>query len=523
MHAIELILTLLGAAAASAVVADRLALPRPVFLVVGGAVLAMIPRLPRLEIDPQVLFLLFVPPLLYRGALQTSLRDFRIRLRPIAFLSVVMVIASMVAVAVVVHELIPGFPWPQSFALGAIIAPTDTVAALAVTRRLQAPRTVVTILQGEGLVNDATALIAYRAAVAAAVTGTFAPYALIPTFLMMGTGAVLMGLAVGWCIQQLRARLDDVPVIQNTVSLLTPYVAYMPADHAGLSGVLSVVSAGMYLGWHSPQLLSPATRLQADAMWDMIVFVLEGLIFIIVGLELPAVLHTLHQDGILVLAAEASVVTATVVGVRLALSFPGLYFIHALRKLLRISDIALGWRNVLVVGWAGMRGGESMVIALALPLVGARGAPFAQRELIIFLTFAVILVTLLVQGLSLTRLIRWLGLQEDETLAREEATARAAMARAVLDRLEAARSHSEVPADLLANLSELYAYGLLAVQAPGGKKITPQDRAAYLALRRELIKAQRRALIQSRNTDTIGDEVMRRLQRELDLQTAQLS
>lgn len=514
---------LLGAAAAAAVVADRLALPRPVFLVVGGAVLALIPGLPRLTLDPQVLFLLFVPPLLYRGALQTSLRDFRVRLRPIAFLSVVMVIATMVAVAVAVHETLPDFAWPQSFALGAIVSPTDTVAALAVTRRLKVPRAVVTILQGEGLVNDATALIAYRAAVAAAVTGTFTPYGLLPSFLRVGAGAVVMGLAIGWCIQQLRRRLDDVPVIQNTVSLLTPYAAYIPADHAGLSGVLAVVSTGMYLGWHSPQLLSPATRLQADALWDMIVFVLEGLIFILVGLELPYVVQTMREQRILALAGEAALVTATVSGARILFIFPGLYLIRAIRRLLRMSEEALGWRSVLVVAWAGMRGGESMVIALALPLAGRAGEPFAARGLIIVLTFAVIMVTLLVQGLSLHRLIRWLGLQEDGVAEREEAAARTVMTRAALERLEAARRSGEVPDALLANMTELYAYGLLAGQAPAGRQISAGERAAYLGLRRDVIKAQRRALIQSRNAEAISDEVMRRLQRELDLQTAQLS
>lgn len=521
MHAIELIMILLGVAAAMAVVADRLGLPRPVFLIVGGALLAVIPGLPRLQLDPEVLFLLFVPPLLYRGALQTSLRDFTVRLRPIAFLSIVMVLVTTAGVAWVAHAFVPGFGWAQSCALGAIISPTDTVAALAVTRRLRVPQAVITVLQGEGLVNDAAALVAYRAAVAAGLTGVFAPYGLLQSFFVIGVGGASVGLGMGWCIHQLRHRLDDVPVIQNTISLLTPYAAYVPADQLGLSGVLAVVSAGMYLGWQSPRLLSPATRLQADAMWDMIVFILEGLIFILVGLELPYVLQTLRGRSLPALALEAAAVSATVILVRLILIFPGLYLIQLTHPPRSEFETPFSWREVLVVGWAGIRGGESLVIALSLPLATARSPAFAQRDLIIFLTFCVILATLLLQGLTLNRLVHGLGLRQDGRPEREEAVARARMARAALDRLEALEDRSGVSPDLLAHLRQFYEYDAQAVASPGHLRAARKQRTAYIRLRHDLIEAQRRALIQARNAREINEDVMRRLQRELDFQIAQ--
>lgn len=520
MQEAELVMILLAASAAMAMLADRLALPRPVLLVLGGAVLAMTPMLPRLQPNPEIVFLLFVPPLLYRGAAQTSLRDFRKRLQPIAFLSVVMVLATTAAVAAVAHACVPGLSWAQCFVLGAIISPTDTVAALAVTRRLRVPRPLVTILQGEGLVNDATALIAYRAALASAVGGAFSLYGLLGSFILIGAGGVVVGLVVGWCIHRLRLQVDDVPVIQNTISLLTPYAAYVPADQLGLSGVLSVVSAGMYLGWHNPSIASPATRLQADAMWDMIVFVLEGLIFILVGLELPYVLETLRQHPLRSMVPAVAAVSTTAIAIRLALVFPGIWLIPW-----RHHDPhrpGPTWREALVVGWAGMRGGESLVIALTLPLVVAGGGTFWHRDLIIFLTFAVILATLLLQGASLSALVRALGLQQDSTPDQEEAAVRVLMARAALDQLNVPRNVIGVPAGLLAHLREKYEHDAGSTVSPARSQLVRAEPSSSVRLRLRLIEAQRRALVQARNEESISDDVMRCLQRELDLQTAQL-
>ena len=521
MGEVELLLALLAAAAALATLADRLRLPRPALFVLGGAMLAAVPELPQPRFDPGTLFLLFVPPLLYRGAVQTSFRDFRIELSSIAFLSIAMVLATIAAIAFVTHALVPQLGWPLCYVFGAIVSPTDTVAALAVTRGLPVPRSIVTVLQGEGLVNDATALIAYRGALAVAAGAAFSPLGVVSSFLLDGLGGLLLGLAVGWCVFELRRRLADVPVVQNTASLLTPYVAYICADRIGLSGVLSVVSAGMYLGWQSPR-RSAATRLQADIVWDMIVFVLEGLVFILVGLELPIVwaasrVHFEHP-----LAVEVAAVSATAVGIRLALVFLGLSLIQTLRRL-GLLEAGISWRNALVVGWAGMRGGESLAIALALPLSVGLGGNAGQRDLIIVLTFGVILVTLVLQGLTLSGLIRSLDLRDDGNDEKEEAQGRALMARAAIDHLEAVRSVSGIPEGWVSYLREWYEYDAVAGCTPDRRRELEVQLAAFVSLRGELIDAQRQALIRSRNEQTIGDPVMRRLQRELDLQASQLA
>src|SRR5205085_1682057 len=391
-------------------------IPYSAVLVVGGLLLAFIPNLPRVELAPDVLFLIFVPPLLYWGAVSFPLRDFRRELGPILRLAIVMVLVSMAAVAVVAHSLDSAFTWAAAFALGAIVSPPDPVAVLSLMRSpaLRAPRPVESILEGEGLLNDATALVAYRIAVAAAVTGAFSPWRAGWQFLATAAGGLVIGVVVGFVVVRVHRLTKSVPVAENTVSLLTPFAAYLPADLVGVSGVIAVVAAGMYVARNVQDIGTPETRLQNQSMWSVVTFLLESLVFILVGLELPYVTRELTGYSMAVLFREAAIVCLCVVVVRILWVIPSTYIGRTIGGWLRRAEVTLpSWRWIFFVGWAGVRGGDSLVIALALPLTTAAGTRFPARPQIVFITFAVIFVTLVGQGPTLVPLARWLGLRSD--------------------------------------------------------------------------------------------------------------
>ena len=535
MQGLELAVVLLTVAAALRVLAVRLNLPHPVLLVLGGLALAAIPGLPRIELEPETLFLLFVPPLLYWAALTTSLRDFRAQLWPIARYGTVVVLLTIVAVAAVAHALVPEITWPAAFVLGAIISPPDPVAAIAVMRSLGAPRRIATILEGEGLVNDATALVAYRIGVAAVVTGTFSPGHAALRFLVTGAGGVAVGLGVGWLIGQVRRRTPKFPIVENTISLLTPFLAYIPADWLGLSGVLAVVAVGLYLGRQGPRIVSAATRVQAESMWTMIQFLLESFIFMLIGLELPYVLRALRSHTLAELVGYGAVVALAAVVVRLVYTFVAVLLLRMARRR-RGQPAEPSWREAAFVGWTAMRGGDSLVIALALPLRTAAGQPFPARELIIFLTFAVIFDTLVLQGLTLKPLLRRLGLKDGGELDDEEAHARRVTAEVGLGRLEEEGRRDGVDPAVLGYLRKKYAGRLdrwsardreahgaddpehRALAGRDGKG-AEREATSYRRLRSAMIDEERRAVVGLRDRGEIGDEVLRRVQRDLDLET----
>ena len=535
MQGLELAVVLLAVAAALRVLAGRLNLPHPVLLVLGGLVLAAIPGLPRIGFEPETLFLLFVPPLLYLAAFTTSLRDFRAQIWPIARYGTVVVLLSIAAVAAVAHTLLPEITWPAAFVLGAIVSPPDPVAAVAVMRRLGAPRRIVTLLEGEGLVNDATALVAYRIGVAAVVTGSFSPGRAALQLLVTGVGGAAVGLAIGWLIGQVRRRMPKFPIVENTISLLSPFLAYIPADWLGLSGILAVVAVGLYLGRQGPRIVSAATRVQAESMWSMIQFLLESFIFMMIGLELPYVLRALRSHTLAELAGYGAVVALTAIVVRLVYTFAAALLLRMNRR--RHGQPAEpSWREATFIGWTAMRGGDSLVIALALPLGSASGQPFPARELIIFLTFAVIFDTLVLQGLTLKPLLRWLGLKDGGELDDEEAHARRVAAEVGLRRLNEEGRRDGVEPDILSYLRRKYAgrldrWSVRDREAHGaedpehralaGRDGAGAERAAssYRRLRSAMIDAERRAVVGLRDQGVIGDEVLRRVQRDLDLET----
>jgi CPA1 family monovalent cation:H+ antiporter len=508
MQAVELLMLLLGTTAALGVMAERFRLPAPVLLVLGGIGLAMLPTMPPMPLRPETVFLLFVPPLLYRAALNMSLFEMRRRARGIAFLSITMVLATMIIVAVAAHAVIPGLPWAAAFVLGAIVSPPDSVAAISLTRSVRLPRSIATLLRGEGLVNDAAAFVAYRIAVAALVSGTFSVREAASDFVTAAGVGVAIGVAVGWTIARLRERMRDMPVVENTISLLTPFAAFVPAEQLGASSVLAVVATGLYLGHWAPRTISPTTRLQANAMWDMIVFLLEGLIFVLVGFELPRALDAISGYATTSLALWGAVVAAAVILSRMVLVIPRPYLEGALRRWRGHPRPLPAWSLVLFVSWAGVRGGESLVIALALPLTTVAGSTLPARDLIIFLTFAVILSTLVVQGLTFGMLARVLGIQGDADEEREEASARAHLRAVGAERLS-----SQMSSGGIAPAAATQARALLRLDVD----VVPTPKVLG-----EIFDAQRAALLSLFDAGRVSGEVMRRLLHELDLQVALL-
>jgi monovalent cation/hydrogen antiporter len=523
-HFGEVLLGLMVAVAALSAVARTVGVPYPIFLVVGGLVLGFVPGAPEVELDPDLVLVLFLPPLLYSAAFFSNLRDLRANLRPISLAAIGLVVLTTCVVAVVAHALIDGLPWAAAFALGAVVAPTDPLAATEIVSRLGAPRRLTTVIEGESLINDGTALTIYRFAVAAALGGTFSLLDATLEFLVDSAGGIAVGLAVGWVISEIRRRLDD-PQVEITISLATGYAAYLPAEQAGLSGVLAAVFAGLVLGWRAPDIASARMRMQGFAVWDVLVFLLNAVLFILIGLQFQVVLDGLQNRSAEDLALWAAAVCAAVVGARLLFVFTTPYVIRALDRRESQRARRMGWRPRVVVAWSGMRGAVSMAAALALPLETSAGAPFPGRDLIIFLAYAVIVFTIVVQGLTLPALIRWLGLEEDDSERQEELIARLAAAEAALERLEELTGEDWTLEDTIERVRGLYEYRLrrFSAQQDGDGTEAIEDRSlAYQRLVHELIEAQRRALVQLRKEGAINDEVMRRLQRELDLEESRL-
>ena len=522
-HDALVLLALLAAIAALLALAPFVRVPYPILLVLGGLAAGFAPGVPELELPPDLVLVVLLPPLLYGAAFFTSLRDLRTNIRPIGLLAIGLVLATTVAVAFVAHEVV-GLPWAAAFTLGAIVSPTDPIAATAIARRLGVPRRIVAILEGESLVNDATALVAYRVALGAVVSGSFSLWEAGLRFVLGALGGVLVGLAVGWLVRQARRRLNDPPV-EITISLITGYFAFLPAEVLGVSGVLAAVTAGIYLGWHTPELTTAEVRLQGDAVWEIGTFVLNAVLFVLVGLQLPGILDNLDGTSGWTLFTYAAAIGATVVGVRMLWVFPSTYLPRLLSRRIRERDPYPPWQAPALIGWAGMRGAVSLAAALALPFTTDAGDPFPGRDLVIFLAFCVILVTLVGQGLTLPLAIRLLGLEADEAGVQEEAKARIRAAEAGLARLDELVPEDWVREDTAERLRGMYDFRLnrFAARFDDGDDGAIEERSAdYQRLRRDLLEAERRAIVELRRVGLIGDEVMNPILRDLDLEETRL-
>jgi monovalent cation/hydrogen antiporter len=511
-------LGLLATVAGLLALAPMLRVPYPILLVLGGLAIGLVPGMPELELEPELVLFGVLPPLLYGAAFFTSLRDLRASVRPIGLLAVGLVVLTTVGVAVVAHEVVDGLTWPAAFVLGAIVSPTDPIAATSIARRLGVPRKLVTIVEGESLVNDGTGLVLYRVAVAAVVTGSFSAVYTTGLFAVAVVGGVAVGLAVGEIVRQIRLRLDNPPA-EITISLLTGYFAFIPAELLGVSAVLAAVSAGIYLGWHTPSLTSSQVRIQALGVWEIVQYLLNALLFVLVGLQLPVVIEGLDDVSNAQLVGYAAVVCATVV----ALRFLWVFVVLDLPK--RMSRRRSSWEGAVFISWAGMRGAVSLAAALALPLTTDAGDDFPARNLILFLTFTVILVTLVGQGLTLPLVIRALRLEDDGIEEREEVKARIKAAEAALARLEELVGEDWVREDTAERVRGSYRFRSNRFRArlddgdDGAIEMRSQD---FQRLRRELLEAERAAILDLRRSGVISNDVWIRVARDLDLEDLRL-
>ncbi len=505
-------------------VANWLQVPYPILLVLGGIAIASIPGVPEVELDPDLVLLIFLPPLLYSGAFFADLRSLRRNARALSLTAILLVLLTMAVVAILAHEVM-GMSWAAAFTLGAVVSPTDPVAAAEIMRRVGAPRRILNIVEGESLLNDAAALVSYRVAIAAAVGGSFSLLDASLEFVAAVLGGVAIGLAVGYVIAAIRRRLED-SVTEITISLFTGYVAYLPAEEIGASGILAAVTAGIYLGWRAPELISPTTRLQGFAVWEVLVFLLNATLFVLIGLQLPVVLDALADRGTVETLGYGAMIAATVTLTRFIWVFTTPYVIRALDRRPQQRERRVGPKPRIAVAWSGMRGAVSLAAALAIPLETDAGAPFPDRDLILFITFAVIVATVVGQGLTLPALLERLGLAEDtEDEEREELRGRIASASAALQRLYELEAEGWVPKDTVERVRGMYEFRQQRFAERAGKVADTgiEDRSmTYQRLMHQLFDAQRQELLRMRNEGEVSADVMRSIERELDLEESRL-
>ena len=508
MREIELVLLLLVLVTALTLVARRFTVPYPIVMVLGGLVLSQVPGLPDFQLPPDLVFFVFLPPLLFAGGYFTSLREFKANLRPIILLAFGLVIFTAAVVAAVTYMLTPALTWAGAFALGAIVAPPDAVAATAIFQRVGVPRRIVTILEGESLVNDATALVIYRFAVAAVAAGTFSLIQAGGSFVVVLIGGVAVGVVVGFAGEWLLANIHDT-AIAVMITLLAPFAAYLPAETLGVSGVLATVVAGLFAR-RALSRSSSDVRVVGTAAWQMVLFLLNGLVFMLIGLQLPSVVSGLGDFNRVL--GDAAILALAVVLARIVWVFPATYLSRLIPSVRRANP-SPPWRAVFLIGWSGLRGVVTLAAALALPL------DFPARRFILFVAFTVILVTLVGQGLTLPLLIKKLGLAPDTSASHDEVHARGLTTEAALARLEELRARWPGHIELIDQLRDRYEHRARHDEQhheDGGA--AEQELLEHGLIRREVIDAERQAAVDLRDRGVITDDVLRRIERDLDLE-----
>jgi len=516
---LELTVFLLFCAAALGWVAHRLQFPYPIALVAGGVILGLIPRLPQFPFDPQFILVLILPPVLYQAALMTSWSDFKAHVRPIGLLSIGLVLATTLAVGVALKLLVPEVPWAVAFVLGAIVSPPDAVAATAILSKLKIPRRVVTVLEGESLVNDAAGLVIYKFAVAAVLTGAFSLSGALVQFGGIAIGGIVLGIGMAHIFITIHRRLGD-PFIEVLISLLVPYATYIVAESLHASGVLALVAAGLVRGRYAPEMVSASMRILGRPAWQLVVFLLNSLTFMLIGLQMSSILDKLSLYSGLQLLALGSTVSLVAIGVRFVWVYAAALLPGAWNKQGLAQEPPPNARENFIISWCGMRGIVSIVAALSLPLVLPNGATFPQRDLIVFLTFFVIAVTLVVQGLSLPVLIRKLQVGSTWNAHEEKLRVRAAISAAALRALEQhVLQHAATGAWIASLRAEIASRIALAV--PDGQDDGANE-ASNLQLRHAVIQAERKELIRLWRNNQVSDEVMHRIEETLDHQEANL-
>ncbi|MCF8477332.1 MAG: Na+/H+ antiporter [Pseudolabrys sp.] len=517
----QTVLFMMAVLALVAVAANRLKIAPSILLVVAGIGMAFVPGLPKVRLAPELVLLVILPPLIYSAGVAMSWREFRFNLRPIGLLAFGCVAFTTCAVAAAAHYLL-GFEWPIAFVLGAIVAPPDVVAPLAIARRLGLPRRLVVVLEGEGLANDATALILYRFAVIAVTTGAFSAGEAAGTFGLIVVGEIFYGLGVGWLSLRLRQWARE-PRVEITLSLMTPYLAYWIPEHLGGSGVLATVACGLYVSWNGPRLIAPATRLQGIFFWDLVLYLIEGFVFLLTGLQARTLIEQTHTFSIRELLIATALVTAITIAARFVWVFPATYIPRWVSPSLRQRDPSPPWQGPFLLSFTGIRGVVSLAAALGIPYVIANGQPFPHRDLILFVTFGVIIITLVGQGLMLPTVVRWLGLTsrgQEERLReiQSEIGARQAALEEVTKRFDGFVAERQLPDEVVEPLR---------TRNIGRSQILPKNMNNALEhmrqsakLKKELIDAERAFVYQLLRDGKITDEARRRIEYELDLEEA---
>jgi CPA1 family monovalent cation:H+ antiporter len=521
---IQTLLPLLAVLVVVAIVARRLNTAPSILLVVAGIGLALAPGLPRIELAPELVLLLILPPLIYSAGVAMSWREFRFNLRPITLLAFGCVVFTACAVAAVAHGLL-GMPLAVAFVLGAIVAPPDVVAPLAIARRLGLPRRLVVVLEGEGLANDATALILYRFAVAAVSTGQFSFGQAAGAFALIVAGEIAYGIGIGWLGLRLRRWARD-PRVEITLSLMTPYAAFWLPAHLGGSGVLATIAAGLFVSWNGPLLIPAATRLQGIFFWDFVVYLLEGFVFLVTGLQARTLLDRLDVVQLRELGLAVLLTVAVVIVARFVWVYPATYLPRWLSPSLARRDPSPPWQWVFLLAFLGVRGVVSLAAALAIPLTTAAGAPFPDRNLILFITFGLIVVTLVGQGLMLPSVVHRLGLgrhaaDEREREHKAELAARSDALAVAQDRLQELAAGGGISPEVLAILQARHEYRLGRLPSHSSDGLDAASTAADL--RAELIAAEREYIYRLLQDGRITDEARRRIERELDLEEASIA
>jgi len=519
---IQILLLMLAVLVVVAIVARRLNIAPSILLVVAGVSLALAPGLPRVELAPEFVLLVVLPPLIYSAGVSMSWREFRFNLRPITLLAVGCVIFTAGAVAATTHWLL-GLPWPVGFLLGAIVAPPDVVAPLAIARRLNLPHRLEVVLEGEGLVNDATALILYRFAVAAVSTGAFSLAQAAGTFGLIVVGEIAYGIAIAWASLRVRRWAND-PRVEITLSVMTPYLAYWVPEHLGGSGVLATVACGLYVSWTGPLLIQAATRLQGIFFWDLIIYLIEGMVFLVMGLQARTLVERMADFSLREVLFATLVTTAVVIVARFIWTFPAIYLPRWLIPSVKRRDPSPPWTYPFALSFTGVRGVVSLAAALAIPFTLANGAPFPHRDLILFITFGVIIVTLVGIGLLLPSVMRAVGLAqgglEERVRAKEaEHVARHEVLDRARKRLEEYIAECNVSDDVAGQLRGRYERRLLQLPKPEDGDAAARE----VELRLELIEAEREFLHELLREGRLNDASRRRLERELGLEYAYLS
>lgn len=532
MEHLDTILLLMALLVGLYSVADRIGVSYPILLVIAGLGISLIPELPTIELSSEVALLLFLPPLLFDAARNTSWHDFKRNRDSIGRLAIGLVLFTTAGVAVVAHYFIPGFTWPLAFVLGAIVSPPDVVAATSALKGLHLPKRLVAILEGESLVNDASALIAYRFAVSAVVTGGFVFWDAAVEFVLVAFAGVAIGVFIGYVFTQLQKKFLNNPTVETVTTVLLPFVAYLFAEYLHVSGVLSVVAAGLYVSWRAHEIFSYQTRMQMNNFWETMIFLLNGFVFILIGLQLPDIMEDLGHRPVLEMVGYGLLISCVVIAIRIMWVFPTVHFANWFsRKSGGISGGAAltNNRHLFLISWAGMRGVVSLATALALPVTLANGDDFPQRNVILFITFVVILVTLVFQGLTIPFLVRWLGIEEpEEKTITEERRLRLAMANSTITLIDESLAHhtpkavlDEVRGRLQRQVS--YFNGVLQTKTHCKTLEAQRDQFRhYLQSERAVIDHQRAFLVQMHKKGVFSADVLRRIEQDLDTRSMDL-